>query len=134
MEISVYTAYNEEEILSLYESVGWQAYTAQPDMLRKGLEHSLLTLAAREEGRLIGLARVVGDGYTVAFVQDILVHPACQRRGVGTALMREICGRYAHVRQIMLATDDTEKNKAFYRSLGFEELSRIGCCAFMRMK
>lgn len=31
MEIREYTEYNAEEILSLYASVGWTAYTDQPD-------------------------------------------------------------------------------------------------------
>ena len=37
MEIREYRAYNEEEILSLYASVGWTAYTDQPEVLKKDL-------------------------------------------------------------------------------------------------
>ena len=46
MEIREYKAYNEAEILSLYTSVGWTAYTDYPEVLRKGFENSLLILAA----------------------------------------------------------------------------------------
>ena len=35
MEIREYTTYNETEILKLYASVGWTAYTKHPDVLRK---------------------------------------------------------------------------------------------------
>ena len=62
MEIREYRQYDEREILPLYASVGWTAYTDQPETLRRGFENSLLTLAAYEENRLIGVLRAVGDG------------------------------------------------------------------------
>lgn len=133
MEIRTYRKYCEEDILRLYASVGWTAYTEQPEALRRGFEGSLLTLAAYEGTELLGLIRVVGDGQTIVFVQDILVFPKYQRRGVGSALLRAVLKRYENVRQIELATDDTPKTKAFYRSMGFRELSEIGCCGFMRV-
>lgn len=133
MEIREYRKYYEEEILRLYAGVGWTAYTEQPEALRRGFDSSLLMLAAYEGAELLGLIRVVGDGQTIVFVQDLLVFPEYQRKGVGSALLRAVLKRYENVRQIELATDDTPKTKAFYRSMGFRELSEIGCCGFMRV-
>lgn len=133
MEIREYRTYNEQEILPLYEGVGWTAYTDHPEVLRNGFENSMLTLAAYEDDQLLGIIRVVGDGYTVVFVQDILVFPEHQRNGIGSALLQAILDRYSHVRQIELATDNTPKTIAFYRAMGFRELSEIGCCGFMRI-
>ena len=133
MEIREYKTYHEAEILPLYESVGWTAYTDHPDALRKGFENSMMVLAAYEDGQLMGIIRAVGDGHTIVFVQDILVFPAHQRKGVGTALLQAVLDRYSHVRQIELATDNTEKTIAFYKSMGFRELSEIGCRGFMKV-
>jgi ribosomal protein S18 acetylase RimI-like enzyme len=133
MEIREYNTYNELEILRLYASVGWTAYTEQPDVLRKGFENSLLTLAAYEEEQLMGIIRTVGDGHTIVFVQDILVFPKHQRKGVGSALLQTVLDRYRHVRQIELATDNTVKTIAFYKSMGFCEMSEIGCCGLMKV-
>ena len=133
MEIREYKTYNEPEILRLYASVGWTAYTDQPEVLRKGFESSMLTLAAYEGNQLLGIIRAVGDGHTIVFVQDILVFPEHQRKGIGTALLKAILDRYNYVRQIELATDNTPKTISFYKSMGFREMSEIGCCGFMRM-
>ena len=133
MDIREYTEFNEEEIISLYSDAGWAAYTKVPETLRKGFENSLLVLAAYEGNDLLGIIRVVGDGYTVVFVQDILVYKQSQRKGVGTALLKAVISRYPNVRQIELVTDNTEKTIAFYRSAGFRELSEIGCCGFMKV-
>ena len=125
MYIEEYTTYQESEVLALYGSVGWTAYTEQPEALRRGFAGSLLTLASRENGTLVGLLRAVGDGCTV-------VRPDHQRRGIGTALMQAALERFRSVRQVQLLTDDTEKTKGFYRSLGLLTLPELGCCGFMR--
>ena len=132
MTIRPYLHYNEGEILHLYGSVGWSFYVQHPDVLEKGIANSLCVLGAYDEDKLVGLIRCVGDGCTILFIQDLLVLPEYQRRSIGTALMKEVLDRYAQVYQIELATDNTEKTKAFYRSLGFRALDEIGCCGFMR--
>ena len=114
--------------------MGWTAYTDNMPALMRGYRRSLLVLAAYENGELLGIVRAVGDGCTIVFIQDILVFPDKQRQGVGTALLRALLDRYADVRQIELTTDSTPETIAFYRSLGFSELSELGCRGFMRCR
>ncbi len=133
MEIKKIETYDEATILALYASVGWTAYTDDPVALKKGFENSLLTLGAYENGKLLGLIRVVGDGHTIVLIQDILVFPEYHRQGIGTKLLQAVLEEYAHVRQVQLATDNTPKTMAFYRSRGLREYSEIGCCGFMRV-
>ena len=132
MEIKEYKEYNEEEIARLYTAVGWTAYTDNMPALREGFKNSMLVLAAYDGEELLGVIRTVGDGATIIFVQDILVFPDKQRHGIGTALLRAILERFPNVRQIELATDNTPKTMAFYKSMGFSEMSEIGCCGFMK--
>ena len=133
MEIKPYLQYDPAQILPLYEAVGWRNYYTRPEMVEKAYVNSLCTLAAYEAEKLVGIIRCVGDGHSIVFIQDILVFPEYQRKGIGTALMKAVLQRYDHVYQIQLATDHTEKTKAFYTSLGFQPLERMGCCAFMKM-
>ena len=133
MQIKEYTTYNHEEIIALYDSVKWTAYTDNPDTLRKGIKNSLLTLAACEDDKLIGLIRTVGDGYTVVLIQDIIVHPEYQRQGIGSQLIKAVLSRFSHVRQIQLVTDNTPKTTGFYKSRGFADIDDIGCCGFMKI-
>ena len=133
MEIKEYKDYCEDEICRLYAAAGWTAYTKDKEALKEGFKHSLLALAAYEDDRLLGIVRAVGDGATVVLIQDLLVCPGRQRQGIGTALLQAVLDRYQNVRQIQLVTDDDEKTKAFYRSMGLSELSESGCCGFMRI-
>lgn len=133
MEIKEYQTYNEQEIIDLYQSVGWTNYTSCPEMLEEAYKNSLCILGAFEKEKLVGVVRVVGDGISIVFVQDILVLPEYQRQGVGSALMRAVLEKYASVYQVELLTDSTEKSKAFYSSVGLVPVSELGCSAYIRM-
>ncbi|WP_423978214.1 GNAT family N-acetyltransferase [Lancefieldella rimae] len=133
MEIKEYQTYNEQEIIDLYQNVGWTNYTSCPEMLEEAYKNSLCILGAFEKEKLVGVVRVVGDGISIVFVQDILVLPEYQRQGVGSALMRAILKKYASVYQVELLTDSTEKSKAFYSSVGLAPVSELGCSAYIRM-
>lgn len=132
MEIREYSVFKDVEITRLYSSVGWTAYTDNLTALRAGFNNSLLVLGAYEQDELLGIIRVVGDRATIIFIQDILVFPEHQRKGVGSALLKAVLDRYSDVRQIELATDNTPNTVAFYKSMGFSEYSELGCCGFMK--
>ena len=134
MKIKEYTEFKKDEIWQLYTQVGWTADTENMTALEQGYKNSLLVLAAYENEELLGIVRVVGDGATIILVQDILVYPQKQRQGIGTSLIKAVLERYADVRQIQLVTDNTPKTVAFYQSLGFVELEKLGCCGFMRAR
>lgn len=131
-DIREYTDYNEQEILPLYESAGWINYTKNPVMLRESYRHSLKIYAAYLNEQLVGLIRVVGDGFSVVFVQDLLVYPDNQRQGIGTALLKKVLEEFSGVYQLHLLTDHTEKTVAFYKSLGFVMDTDMNCRAFSK--
>lgn len=130
--IKEYINYNEEEILPLYQSVGWITYTNNPSLLENAYKNSLKIFAAYIDNKLIGIIRVVGDGYSVVFIQDLLIYPEYQRKGVGTALLKHILQEYNTVYQKHLLTDHTEKTIQFYKSLGFVMDTDIECRAFSK--
>ncbi|MFC7432191.1 MULTISPECIES: GNAT family N-acetyltransferase [unclassified Agrococcus] len=109
------------ELLALYDAVGWSAYTREPEVLVAGVAASWLVVAARDGGRLVGLARVVSDGATIAYVQDVLVAPTHQRLGVGRALLDAILERTSGIRQTVLLTDAEPGQRSFYEAAGFTE-------------
>ena len=92
-----------------------------------GLSHSLAIYLALDGDAMVGLVRLIGDGFSSVFVQDLIVLPSYQRQGIGSALMKEALGDFKDAYQIQLATEQTEKNLGFYRSLGFETLSTYDC-------
>lgn len=113
----------DAELVSLYEAVGWSAYTDDAERLARAVRGSHLVLCARNDasGSLVGLVRTVSDGETIVYVQDILVTPDDQREGIGGALLDAVLEHYADVRQLVLLTDDEPGQRAFYESRGLTE-------------
>lgn len=134
MEIKKYTVYKEEEVVALYQSVGWTNYTRNPSMLQKAFEGSLVVLGAFDGEKLVGILRAVGDGASILYIQDILVLPAYQRQKIATNLLKTLLAQYPTIYQVTLFTDNTPATTAFYRSCGFIPDSEIGCCGFMLHK
>ena len=115
------------DVLHLYQAVGWTNYTHQPEMLEQSLAHSPAIYLAQDGEKIVGLVRLVGDGFSSVFVQDLIVLPGYQRQGIGSNLMKEALADYKDAYQIQLVTEQTEKTLGFYRSLGFETLSTYDC-------
>ena len=132
--IKEYSNYNSAEILNLYNSVGWCSYTNRPEMLEHAFEHSLKILGAHDGEKLVGIVRAVGDGFSVLFIQDILVLPEYQRKGIGKKLLETMLGLYPNIYQTQLVTDNTEKTVAFYKSCGFLPYSEINCEGFIKIQ
>lgn len=127
---------DEGAVLALYASVGWGAYTRDPQALHRALRGSLWVRTAWRGEALVGLARCVGDDTSITYLQDVLVHPDHQRRGIGRVLVGEALERFARVRQFVLITDDRPEQTAFYESLGLVRLDRASTArlhAFARM-
>ena len=125
------TSISIDDVLHLYQAVGWTNYTNQPQMLEQALSHSLATYLARDGEEIVGLVRLVGDGFSSVFVQDLIVLPSYQSQGIGSNLMKEALADYKDAYQIQLATEQTEKNLGFYRSLGFKTLSTYDCAGMI---
>ena len=116
-----------DDVLHLYQAVGWTNYMHQPQMLEQALSHSLAIYLALDGDAVVGLVRLIGDDFSSVFVQDLIVLPSYQRQGIGSALMKKALGNFKDAYQVQLVTEQTEKTLGFYRSLGFETLSTYDC-------
>jgi GNAT superfamily N-acetyltransferase len=77
-----------EEYVALRRDAGMKPRSVAS--AEKGLPHSLFWVCLREEGRLIGMGRVVGDGGTVVQVTDMAIHPDYQGKAYGKWILEAI--------------------------------------------
>lgn len=121
------------QILDLYASVEWTAYTKDIPKLLRALEKSSLVISAWEGEELLGLSRTITDGETIAYIQDILVKPEFQGKNIGSKLMSLMLEELEGIRQIVLMTDTGEPNNhlhAWYESHGFQAYDQLGVTGF----
>jgi ribosomal protein S18 acetylase RimI-like enzyme len=124
----------QEDLLKLYNDANWLAYTNNPDLLHQAISNSLYVLTAWENEQLVGLIRLVGDGLTIVYIQDILVMKSHKRRKIGTTLLQKALEKYKNVRQKVLLTDDNEETRGFYEALGFSSCDKGDLVAFVKLE
>lgn len=88
----------------------------------RGLPASLFAACIRNEGTLVAMGRVVGDGGCNFEIVDVAVHPDYQRQGLGfrimTALMEYIGENAPPSAYVSLLADGGASE--LYRKFGFE--------------
>lgn len=73
------------EYTKLREAVGWRR--TDESASRTAFRNSLFSVIALEDGEVVGLGRVIGDGGLYFYIQDLIVHPGFQQKGLGKELM-----------------------------------------------
>ena len=104
------------DLADLRESVGWSR-------MEKEYNNPLLTsyyhIAVYEKEALIGYIDCVSNGVTDAYIQDLMVHPDYQRRGIGTELMTIMINYLKQKHIYMISVVFEENLKPFYEKFGF---------------
>ena len=108
-----------EEFNELFASVGWG--NRDNDKINKHRENSCFSVCIYNNDKIIGMARIVGDGsyYTVF---DVVTRNDYQGKGIGKTLMSEIVNWYKSIED-----DDTYLylgaslgKEGFYEKFGFK--------------
>jgi GNAT superfamily N-acetyltransferase len=121
----------DEEYEALCRAVGWRD-DVNFAVSRAALAASLFHVVAEIDGEIVGMARVVGDGAMFFYVQDVVVAPEHQGKGVGACLIRAIrdwlIANAPPMAQVFVI--EAEGRRDFYRKLGFEPTGK-GLQAFV---
>lgn len=92
-------------------------------MLRVHACSAAVFLVAEEDGKPVGLVRGVYDG-SRALIHLLAVHPDCQGRVIGTALVREIARRFKAQGAPGLGVTAAERTVGFWQRLTFRPSAR----------
>jgi predicted GNAT family N-acyltransferase len=76
------------EYIALRRQMGWGQISEET--ARITIERAAFSICLRKEGRLVGLARVAGDGVLYFFISDVIVSPELQGGGYGAILMNGV--------------------------------------------
>lgn len=108
------------EYQMMRKTTGWAML--DNDVVERALENDLFSVCVFDDEKLIGIGHVVGDGYIYFYIQDIIVIPSYQNKGIGRIIMENI---EAYLSQAtnnnsfigLMAADDVED---FYKRFGYQ--------------
>src|SRR5690625_2265736 len=133
LQINNRKSINKEQLERLYNDVEWYAYTEDLEVLEQAINQSLDVISAWNQDELIGLIRIVGDGLTIIYIQDILVLNAYQNQGIATKLVQKTLKQYKNVRQKVLLTEEATDVRHFYEKNGFQSCDKGHLVAFAKL-
>ena len=113
-----------ESIVELYKAGGWWLENqANRDRIQGMIRGSFCFMIARsEEGRIIAMGRVISDGASDAYIQDVVVLPSHRRQGIGGEIIQRLT-RHCLQHKIGWIGLVAEPGTAhFYEQLGFRIL------------
>lgn len=93
----------------------------------KALQNGLVNVSAIYQDELVGMGRLVGDGAMYWYLQEIIVLPPFQRKGIGTMIVKHLVD-YAKANSATgkfttIGGVSAKGKEPFYEKLGFEIIS-----------
>ncbi|QDR79550.1 GNAT family N-acetyltransferase [Sporomusa termitida] len=105
-----------KDISELRKSVGWNS---MENCYEISLNRSYFYICCYEESKLIGFLDVISNGATDAYIQDVMVNPEYQGKGVGTSLMNKAIKKLKEDNIYMISVIFKEALLPFYKKFEF---------------
>lgn len=105
-----------DSISDLRISVGW---SAMKEYYNKSLSNSYFYICCYDNDKLVGFLDVVSNGCSDAYIQDVMVRPGYQGKGIGTELMNIAIERLKKDNIYAISVLFEEKLIDFYKKFGF---------------
>ena len=77
-----------EEFASLRKLIGWSNPCLS--VVQKSIDASLFWATIYLDNNLVGCGRVIGDGAMYFYIQDVIIHPEHQNKGLGSKIMNTL--------------------------------------------
>jgi len=110
------------EILKLNSQYGYPGVDGPEAMKRVRACEAAVFLVCEMEGKAVGVVRGNYDG-SRAMIHQLSVHPDCQRRGTGTALVEAIVERFRQMGAPTVSATVIEESLLFWQKLGYRKTS-----------
>jgi len=124
--VTIVSEWDEHEIAALYRAGGWWKEEHRAEDLPGLIRGSFAFAVATEEktGRAIGMGRVIADGVSDGYIQDVVVLPEFRKTGVGREIVSVLVDRCLQAGITWIALIAEPATEKFYLPLGFRLMER----------
>lgn len=126
IEIKFVDSWNEEEIVGLYKAGGWWKDYYDPSGLKNLIKGSFAFAVAidKSSGKAIGMGRLISDGISDAYIQDLVVLPKYRDRGIGRQLVKVLLDHCLSKGILWIGLIAEPEQDGFYSNMGFKTMSK----------
>jgi len=120
-EIRIVSHWDPDEIVDLYREGGWWKEGYDPSGIQDLIEGSYLFAVAvpKEGGKAVGMGRMISDGTSDGYIQDVVVRSDHRERGIGGRIVAELARRASGAGLVWIGLIAQKGTVDFYEELGF---------------
>lgn len=109
------------EFNDLRKSVEWSEF--DEGTILKVLNSTVYSVCAVVDHKAIGMGRIIGDGAMYFYIQDMVVNPSFQGKGIGKGIMKKLLNyiKLNAKEGSLIGLMSAKDKEGFYRSFGFAE-------------
>ncbi|MBF0297914.1 MAG: GNAT family N-acetyltransferase [Oligoflexia bacterium] len=113
-----------EEVFQLYLEGNWWKKDDRKNihLIDEVIKNSFCFVAAFSQKKLIGMGRVISDGLSDAYIQDIIVTKSFRGKGIGKSIVKKIVDHLKEKKVAWIALIAQPGTSSFYTDLGFKEM------------
>jgi ribosomal protein S18 acetylase RimI-like enzyme len=122
--VQLVRSWDNNEIADLYRAGGWWKEEYDPETLGALIQGSFLFAVAvdKKTAKAIGMGRVISDGVSDGYIQDLVVLPNYRKSGIGREMVSVLVNRciQSGIRWIALIAEPS--TEIFYLPLCFKPM------------
>ena len=124
IEIKFVKNWSEKDIVQLYKAGGWWKESRDSSGIEKLIESSFAFAIAVDvsSDRTVGMGRVISDGVSDGYIQDLVVLPEYREQGIGKKLVEMLLNYCLSKGLIWIGLIAEPGQDGFYSSLNFKVL------------
>jgi len=122
--VQLVRSWDNNEIADLYRAGGWWKDEYDPSALGSLIGGSFLFAVAvdKKTGKAVGMGRVISDGVSDGYIQDLVVFPAYRKSGIGKEIISALVDRCVKAGVTWIALIAEPGSEQFYLPLGFKTM------------
>lgn len=124
IEIKFVKQWPEEDIVNLYKAAGWWKEHYASSGIKPLINGSFVFAIAvdSKSGKAIGMGRVISDGVSDAYIQDLVVLPEYRKKGVGKKIVEALVDRCLSNGLHWVGLIAEPEQDKFYTAIGFRQM------------
>ena len=124
IEIRLVDSWSTDEIVELYKAGGWWKESYDTSLINQMIAGSLVFAVVVDTtiDKAVGMGRVISDGISDAYIQDLVVLPKYRGHGIGKKLVDSLIKQCLSNGIVWIGVIAEPGSDKLYRGLGFKPM------------
>lgn len=131
IEASKVTRKDLKKIIEIYMENGW--WNNEPiSLMRSIIKGSFLFALIYHRNEIAGCGRIISDGVSDGYIQDLAISKKFQNKGFGKKLLKFLCSKAKKLSFLALIAQN--KSEKFYLKHGFRRASKAKAMVYAKFQ